>query len=525
MSHQIDNLVDVHTHLFNARSIPVSQILNITYGISKLLANPFGRLIVLLSDAPSFGAETPAEGPSGRLVRLLSVDGKGDVPKRRDDLAAYLNDRAAELLAANLTLAVKRHAVEARTLEDLQDVVMEDPLHQTLVEIEGLYFQDNPTLLLAGPRHPLADIHGGIGATSPYQASFERVESYSRDRFGKPLRWLLDKILSTLKILDPLEFFFLLLLREDLIWELFLRNGYPEVPSTLFVHHMMDMQYSYSPKDPPMHAFFPDQVDRMRSIERNSRGHLLGFVNYNPRRPNAFNHVLKALDDGAAGIKIYPGLDYLPQDCQVMLDHCCSKDLPIMAHCTPFGWEVTRGKSGLNSDPDNWRAYLEQDPSQAEKRKSLRLCLGHAGGEGNAGEGLPGWLDPWDWNQLPPVSGGDNYAIKVFRLCTEYENVFCDFSYHDYLVTTVAQDDLEAKITALKTNLITAIQNTEGNSNPDTRFHRKIMYGTDFHMPSLIHRTQDYLNVWLEIFRDPRLAPYAAGFFGDNARRFLRIGN
>lgn len=77
---------------------------------------------------------------------------------------------------------------------------------------------------------------------------------------------------------------------------------YPK--ADLFVHHMMDMEKGYGelPARP-----FAEQMTRMMKLDRSFEGKLLHFVAFEPfRRETSLENVKLGLGAGADGVKIYP---------------------------------------------------------------------------------------------------------------------------------------------------------------------------------------------------------------------------
>ena len=128
------------------------------------------------------------------------------------------------------------------------------------------------------------------------------------------------------------------------------------------------------------------------------------------------------------------------------------------------------------------------------KYQILRLCFGHAGGgyhkiktENNEEKEVYGWYadsnDQW--------VDDDNYARRVIKLCKEYQNVYCDMSYlHDIIDNKKFRDRFIH-------HLIQAIE------TPGTYpFSKKIIFGSDWHMPNMINRSKTYFDKFIEIFQE-----------------------
>ena len=48
-------------------------------------------------------------------------------------------------------------------------------------------------------------------------------------------------------------------------------------------------------------------------------------------------------------------------------------------------------------------------------------------------------------------------------------------------------------------------------------------YGSDWHMPEVVTRTRQYLDLWLALMEKPAYAGFREPFFWKNAYRYLRL--
>jgi predicted TIM-barrel fold metal-dependent hydrolase len=313
-----------------------------------------------------------------------------------------------------------------------------------------------------------------------------------------------------------------------------LRTEYPA--ADLFVHHMMDMEKAY--KQRPWRDF-PDQLKAMRDLDRDARGRLLHFTAFDPfRRQQAQALLESGLKELAVGAKVYPpsgyrargntafppriggALNHLQWDSryagwspadldQTLLDFFVwsakqheAAGLPLFTHCTPVGFEAVPGY-GRMSDPEFWEAVLKLVPN-------LRLTFGHAGGEAF-------WFSAQDYpdSDTSPAARDWRFGRKVVELCLRYPNVYCEAGYLDQ----VLQPGPAAR---LRTRL--AAQLDRDAESGQWKFGDKLMYGTDWHM---IYK-EDHAPVYLAAF-DAIISGIDAGkwrrkFFAGNAATFLRLG-
>lgn len=313
---------------------------------------------------------------------------------------------------------------------------------------------------------------------------------------------------------DVLEFVLTMLKSEDdLVDKLF--EGYGDgLPPIRAVHYMMDMEHAYPQPATMRYYFQPHQLQEMQRLKRNNGGRIIGFSAFDPRRDNWRAIAEQSMAMGFAGFKFYPALGYKPvgNDATIQgridgfFDYCIERDYPIFAHCTPIGFE-TKEKLGLNAHPKHWAEVLE-------KRPSLRLCLGHAGGgeaernDSNKKTKYYGWAarDESQWNSA------DNFARIVSELCKEYSNVYCEIAYMPEMI-----DD--------KDRIHWFVENLERARAQAGRFDfmTKIAYGSDWHMPSAVDNARRYLNVYLEIFNRPEYVCYLNDVFWRNGYSFMRL--
>jgi len=186
-----------------------------------------------------------------------------------------------------------------------------------------------------------------------------------------------------------------------------------------------------------------------------------------------------------------------------LYDDCIRNDRPILTHCTVEGFEAYEG-SGLLSNPVHWQQVLG---AKSNKYQKLRLCYGHAGGIGKNSEYL-GWGAAGELWESP-----NNFARMVVEHCRTYPHVYCDMSHYE----AIMKDD-EVKKAFVK-NFVREMRNESGNY----LFRKKVMYGSDWHMPEMVQRTRPYLDFFRELFSKTSIKDYAEDFFYRNAVRFLNL--
>lgn len=506
-------IIDVHTHVFNARYLPLKNILLssiddpgwfvkwLAGGVAKLLeestGSSYGPRIAALSDRPL--ADQLLDEITARVANEFAarVDGvhAAAATARPADEAAYIADRLADDPMMQALNEVEL-ALDALESPDAVRFQVEPPeAHAARIQLRALQMA-----------RPLAARDRAVALDSILQR-FKRAVARGLaklwSRFDKAMAWW-----DTIE--DYLTFVSRLLMAEREIFNA-LREAYKSVNDVTLVHLMMDMQYAYDPPDPPRYPF-DEQVRRMRRLAEDSGGVLLGFTAFHPRRcKSSFK-----LPDGFYGVKFYPAMGYRPaenddpeieESVNQFFRVCRTNDTPVFAHCTPRGFEARRGW-GLNAHPKYWAVALKKHPD-------LRLCLGHAGGGAMENSGLrsAGWYarDDAEWNDP------GNFAAGVVDLCRRYEHVYCEFGHLDALI----HGDGQIR-EAFEANFVREWKRDEQSSDKPYLFAKKSMFGTDHHMAKMINHVPEFLEYFRSVFERHYLEGFE-DFCSGTARRFLKL--
>lgn len=467
-------IIDVHTHVFNLRYLPVRGIL-VARGVPKAVAGALDRLLVgATSLAPLSGADAP---PSAGLAALDALDTSG------------MNDAAARGYVLG-----RIQRAEADRPQGTPGELLTPAERRALRK----YVADQP------PRADLAP--GETGDLALVGAALDKA------RFAPAREKSYARFLATL-------------MQDELAIVRAAQRDYPEVD--LMVHHLMDMERAYD--DRPSVAS-STQIARLPELARRFPGKLIGFVAFDPfRRAEALAGVRSALASGAAlGVKFYPpsgyraagngdwpgkpgwwkfalrdqwssrysgwkgsGLDRVNRE---LFAYCALHDIPILAHCTPDGFEAAEGY-GRMADPDFWAQVLGEFPK-------LRLALAHAGGGDS-------WFSDRAWN------GRDGFDQRAWDLATRFENVYLDFSYSDEVLDP-------RQLAALRRRFTTLLAAPAAAGRPYA-LADKILYGSDWHMVAVLDGRAQILDRLRDLFAEPALAPYRARFFAGNAVRYLGL--
>jgi predicted TIM-barrel fold metal-dependent hydrolase len=301
------------------------------------------------------------------------------------------------------------------------------------------------------------------------------------------------------------------------------REFHREYPGVRLIaaHLLMDLEKTYADEPKIDNS---DQIERLRKLTQ-AFPEVVGFVAFDPfRGPDAVRVVQDAIESGAAiGVKFYPPSGYraqgngpwppepdkkparrqwrsrygdnLPEDVNKtnmkLFDYCARKNIPILAHCTPGGFEAAKGY-GANSSPQYWHAVLKEYPK-------LRLCLAHAGGGSS-------WFSDTRWPK------NDDFDYLAWDLATTYENVYLDLSYADEILDSEKRRLLGARLLSLFVE----------NDRP-SKLGDKLVWGSDWHMVSSVEGANKVPTQFRSVFQDPKLKPFERQFFALNALHFLDL--
>lgn len=308
--------VDVHTHVFNLRYLPLEGI--VMARLPRLL--PFKRTIA---------------AALGKLLNAITHDGSGlgaPPPIARPEAAALGRRDADAILAELASEAPPELRFDAEVREGI--VLSRGAMPEAAGAAEAAPANDFAALL---SKLKLLNVDG----------IFETIDDF--------INWIG-------------------FLRHD---ETYIMNRLFETyPVDLYVHHMMDMEHYYNPGK-CFYKFNAEQIRRMRRLVELSGGKLLTFIAWSPSRDAQERLALvkdAVLTGGAAGVKIYPPSGYPADDARndELWQFCVDEDVPVFTHCNSTGFYAKRDYTKFNN-PRYWANVLAKFPK-------LRLCFGHAGG-------------------------------------------------------------------------------------------------------------------------------------------------
>lgn len=175
-------------------------------------------------------------------------------------------------------------------------------------------------------------------------------------------------------------------------------------------------------------------------------GRLFPFIAVNPRRPNHFEIMERALNGmGFVGVKLYPSLGYDVDSPKMekVYAYCEERNIPLLTHCSEGGFYY-RDKLRKNSHPKLWDTILN-------RHKTLKISFGHFGGAKYLAQ-----------QDIPPES----WSQTILDLMTKYEGVYTDIAYHSEPMKGGTAETYYFK------NL--------GKLLKDSTYKRRILFGTDF---------------------------------------------
>lgn len=501
-------IIDLHTHVFNANYVPLNEIL-VSKNIPKRLAKLLSRLILQLT------AKSRMEAPDYLSSKSIFS-------------AEELFDTATDLFVYGLIDSFSFSQNEKKSPDGVLDnsmAVFDSPLHDIITKIDYEFGDQSSRDELDREKF----LNKMSAVANKDALGFDRALYGLFGSVRKMLKRFLRKCLKYVEEAGDMLDFLLTMMRSEKSIFRRLSSYYDKYDIRyLLVHHMMDMDHPFGGRS--KFEFYTKQIPRMRALERFSSGTLLGFSAFDPIRfvESDSSNLKESIEESMhyslihekAGFKFYPPMGYkaagnepenkLELVVDIFFDYCLEHDIPVFTHCTPAGFEVVKGESGSNSHPKFWAEALRKNP----KRKDLRICFGHSGG-GTAthkGRSVYGWMAKNDDQWMDE----DNYTRQVIELCRQYPNVYCEVAYLDEIIHSDSKKQTFIDRFAEE-------YSKDTSSNRPYNFQDKVMYGSDWHMPSMVNDIDTYLGIFMEIFKSPPLNGHMKGFFYQNALEYLQL--
>jgi predicted TIM-barrel fold metal-dependent hydrolase len=493
-------VIDIHTHTFNARYLPLKGII-----LGK--RDAFPPVTWLISDGC---AETLADA----LIQRTEIAPAAGMPgvKRNSQPSHHYHGSLCQVFLGLLDKAAAAGAWD-------KEISSAEQMRRLDQVADRMNFQERMAMRAA------AHMMG-------MEQRFKMADQPSAYRGLVRFLWLLTQ--------------------NDVELTRLFRLAYSDVPmqgSPLLVSHMIDLApvYDQTADGGALLDFESQQLRRSEYFQNRSKSGMIYFVAYNPYRDhwpttepgNALQSVRSAVEEhGAWGVKVYPPSGYRPagntikprpmlvltkfpgqqwdaryrglgsnandalnERLEKLLLWCIETDIPVFVHCGTGEFEARKGYGLYHSDPHFWRQFLEQHPSPDGSPCRLRLCLGHAGGE-----------DFW--------FGGTKYSDwgkEVYDLCREFPNVYCEITTHANLIDLNNEAFL---VDRLAKCFEESPQRDAATGRFRYRFSKKLIYGTDWYLPDAADR-QDILRATEQAFLHPRLRAFYQDYFFNNALRYL----
>lgn len=559
--------IDMHTHLFTARYLPLHPIFH-SFGVPKLLARGLASLanaITGISDLGRPDDEGPLEEKMVLALMARDPDAVLDAMSRRTRRLIRRYQRHADA-------ATGEHARLQEALSGLDD----------LAEATGYESGGEPvsTLLLRNEMPPASVFGGDQDAPDPldtllteafrqagdaatgedflHEAAHLHLALNPASAEGAIKRFFGLDDNQVQRLSQILLFVAVMALSERArykVLQIDYARGKPTdgYDASHYVALLMDMYEAYAErygrnfKAP--HFGFKEQMTRMGQLARGTDGRLISFGAVDPFRSGDWrSYVQHGLENGAKGFKIYPPLGFRPIDdpdtatpvnaaaepeyrdwagcaspsahaqraMSEILPYFARNNLRMFTHCTPVGFQVEAG-FGVFSDPWFWRKAMQDYGAE-----DLWLFLGHGGGTTV--------VDWYGWAAATDEEFEKSFAYRAIKLAEEFDNVYLGLG---YIFEILADDDGHGhgrepsphqRFTARLAKCLTE------DKPPSAKYHfrEKVCYGTDWSMPSAIGRTRQYLTAFYDFFdrldMDAAIREeVAARFFEGNALRYLGL--
>lgn len=532
--------IDIHTHLFNGRYLPLHGILR-SWRFPRITAWALSVLLVPLVGKSRFASggradadqtdilDALAEGRINRtyatilkrLERTLLSTAKSafdEQPGRQtlDEMAEALSALHTEFVGEKRSFALTPENMEKMAAEIDPDAETPSGLLTALHDIMMPALSD-AALHAEGNGYFEGHAHGGAHADHVHTDDLIAFDnkSFPAQQAGTLLQMLI--------------FFLSMFLSERNRYTALQRDYSKGKPADghdpmHMVTLLPDMRRAYertvSRRLRPPYYRARDQVARGAALARESGGVLIPFGTIDPFRGERWKeNVLYAQDIGITGFKIYPPMGFKPistlpdlssdplfapielspdRDYKAYVDnlkvandpltervmgqvisHAVENDLRLFTHCTPLGFEAKEG-FGSNCHPAWWASAMERYGAT-----NLRLCLGHGGGATRVDFG--GWLAETeeDWQKT--------MAYRGILMCQRYPHVYMGLG---YLIPLLENEESRKSVL----DRLKAVLTSEGTGG----YHiaDKLIFGTDWSMPQIIGKTRSFLNVFYEFFEE-----------------------
>jgi len=528
--------VDIHTHLFNLRYLPLKGIIDARANgiLTKFAAKALVKYLLWRTDDDDTLDETLVKAFDGGKIHesMASRMSVLDTLTRQSALTPIEELDLEEFLIAEAVLADDLMAdpdmlsavFEVNGVDPAQpnlklldaDLVRAIPI---LMSSKGLPAKEFSLVLSADPKSAESMRGGLVKLLRPLFRRFAQL--------GDFWHWLVLQTESETKIMKTLI-------------ETYSSDDSNGGNVDLYIDHMMDMELHYPGQKKPVYQEPKTRMQRMRKLYQNSNGLVLGFYAWCPLRDDALDLVKHAIEkEGFVGVKFYSPNGYRAQennsyeaediDNKVvrggvsgslidernhqLFDYCNANRVPIFSHSQPGEMESVSGYTGKMSHPRYFSSVFENF-------EDLIVCFGHAGGS-------DGWLppvrdgDPWkgtDQSQGDYATNIDltSYARAIYDACVNNKHVYCGVGAHSEISNKDSIVNFRERLTLL-------FRQSSGNPG-QVEFGQRISYGSDWHMIFKHRKHALYLQNYQKVFESGSgLEGSRDLFFEKNMLNFLHL--
>ncbi|QFT74709.1 hypothetical protein [Ruegeria sp. THAF33] len=551
-----NTFIDMHTHLFTARYLPLHSIFYLFFS-KYWLSLGLAVLAVRVTRMSDFSRPATEEPDQDDLIDALL---NHDVDQLMRAIAHPVREKIREFQSTPNPSHRDWKDIEEliRALNDIDHDINYSRAGDLPIGVQlvgGGRISDRSAFGDSGTDPDLLDrfmaeafrVAGQKAAESDFFHEAEHMRSGGLYKPGSDAGFRAAGIPTdqTGSIFQLLEFIVIMTLSERNRFKAlkrdFKKNGQPSDPeASLFVGVLLDMHRAFEKlKKPGMLGFLPpyfdftEQMDRMQLLAAENPNELINFGAVDPFRGGNWKQIVDSgVALGITGYKIYPPLGIRPIDMRGyqtpvasgrsldkyrkkasnpapypmaqakmgdIIRHFSSRNLRLFAHCNPMGFQVEEGY-GIYSDPELWKHAME-----THNARNLWLFLAHGGGAKEVD--WMGWAATNNFEQT--------FAYRAIRLVEEFDNVYLGLGH----ILGILDPKLKTKIfQRLKSVLV-----GKRTKNAPHHFRDKVCFGTDWAMPLMVGRTREYLIEFDTFFSDPQISPCAPNFFEGNAKKFLGI--
>jgi hypothetical protein len=512
--------VDIHTHLFNLRYLPLEGIINARANgvLTRFAAKALVKYLLWRTDDDGVIDKKSSRKPAAAFSSVLGTLTTQSVLSREQEteLEEFLIDEAALADELMMDQDIVNAILEANNINANE--------HDRSDFSEA---QVNVVPILTSATTYRSAMNADFEAVSAIRSNFKSLLNPLFRKFrelGDFWHWLVLQTESESNIMDTLIKTY--------------TSGDDGVQ--LYIDHMMDMELHYPGQKKPVYKEPELRMRRMRKLYDSSNGLVLGFYGWSPLRSNAIDLVKRAVEEeGFIGVKFYCPNGYRAQDNEQfekldldnsvvrggvsasdidrrnfeLFDYCNSHRVPIFSHSQPGEMESVSGYTGKMSHPKYYSEILKQF-------EDLIICFGHAGGS-------DGWLpevksgDAWigtDQDSAGYASdiGLSSYARAIYDICVNNKNVYCGIGAHSEIGDSNSIANFRQRLSIL----FNESRDNLGLEN----FDQRIAYGSDWHMIFKHRQHAFYLENYQKVFgHGSGLEGARDFFFKKNMLNFLHL--